>query len=102
VLTDARLSADQIDAHLRQGRDVEFLQRIRRIKGEALSEAYRIEGILSRLEMQLFLVATGKASLRYAEAAEADLVASTTDEDARRIVRSLVATDVSQAQGSGV
>jgi hypothetical protein len=102
VLTDAPLSAEQIEAHLRQGRDVEFLQRTKRLKGEAIDEAYRIEGVLGRLEMQLYLVAKGKASLRYAEAAEADLVASTTDENARRLVRALVAADVFKSQGSDV
>jgi hypothetical protein len=75
---------------------VEFLQRTKRLKGEAINEAYRVEGVLSRLQMQLYLVATGKASLRYAEAAEADLVSSTADENARRLVRALVAADMSK------
>jgi hypothetical protein len=47
------------------------------------------------LRRRLFLVAVGRASATFAISVEADFLAWTSDEDARRRIRAMVQSDVS-------
>ena len=54
-------------------------------------------GVIEDLRRRLFLVAAGRASMKFAALAEADLAAWTLDEATRQMIRALVENEVDRS-----
>jgi hypothetical protein len=85
------ISATQVEIYAEVDGDIDLYQRRGSPQRAILGDAWKgIEDLRSRL----FLVAVGCASVAFTSSVEADLLAWTVDEDARRRIRTMVESDI--------
>jgi hypothetical protein len=85
------VSGAQVQIYADFGGDVDQYQRRGSPQRAMLDDAW---GTIEDLRRRLFLVAAGRASAKFAASAEADLLAWTSDDDARRFIRAMVDRDL--------
>jgi hypothetical protein len=85
------VSAAQVEIYARFNGDVDIYQRRGSPQRDVMGDTWNtIEDLRSRL----FLISTARASDKFASSTEADLLAWTANEEARRLIRALVDQDV--------
>jgi hypothetical protein len=95
VSNDTTVSAAQIQTYRSYlDRDLDMVERTGELKGESMREAWRVSSIVDGLRQKLFIVAKGQASAKFSDMAETELINSTTDEEARELIRTIVRNDV--------
>lgn len=85
------VSAVQVDIYTTHDGDIDLYQRRGSPRMAILGDSWKT---IEDLRRRLFLVAVGRASAMFANSLEADLLAWTSDEDARRRIRAMVENDV--------
>jgi hypothetical protein len=85
------VSAAQVDIYTTHNGDIDMYQRRGSPQKDILGDSWET---IEDLRRRLFLVAAGRASATFANSVEADLLAWTSDEDARRRIRAMVESDV--------
>jgi hypothetical protein len=86
------VSAAQVDIYTAHNGDIDLYQRRGSPQMAILGDSWKT---IEDLRRRLFLVAVGRASATFASSVEADLLAWTSDEGARRLIRAMVEGDVS-------
>jgi hypothetical protein len=84
------VSAAQVEIYARFNGDVDMYQRCGSPQSDVMGDAWNT---IEDLRRRLFLISTGRAAEKFVSSTEADLLAWTTDEDARRRIRALVDQD---------
>ena len=85
------VSAAQVDIYTAHNGDIDLYQRRGSPQMAILGDSWKT---IEDLRRRLFLTAVGRASATFANSVEADLLAWTSDEDARRRIRAMVESDV--------
>jgi hypothetical protein len=85
------VSAAQVEIYARFDGDIDMYQRRGSPQRAILGDTWKT---IEDLRRRLFLVAAGRASVTFASSVEADFLAWTLDDDARRRVRAIVESDV--------
>jgi hypothetical protein len=85
------VSAAQVDIYITHNGDIDLYQRRGSPQMDILGDSWEA---IEDLRRRLFLVAVGRASTTFASSVEADMLAWTSDEDARLRIRALVESDV--------
>jgi hypothetical protein len=85
------VSAAQVDIYTTHNGDIDLYQRRGSPQMAILGASWKT---IEDLRRRLFLVAVGRASATFANSVEADLLAWTSDEDARGRIRAMVESDV--------
>ena len=85
------VSAAQVDIYAKHNGDIDLYQRRGSPQAVILGDFWKT---IEDLRRRLFLVAVGRASATFASSVEANLLAWTSDEDARRRIRAMVESDV--------
>jgi hypothetical protein len=85
------VSAAQVEIYARFDGDIDMYQRQGSPHRAILGDAWKT---IEDLRRRLFLVTAGRASATFASSVEADFLAWTLDEDARRRIRAMVESDV--------
>ena len=85
------VSAAQVDSYTTHNGDIDLYQRRGSPQMAILGDSWKT---IEDLRRRLFLVAVGRSSATFANSVEADLLAWTSDEDARRRIRAMAESDV--------
>jgi hypothetical protein len=85
------VSAAQVDLYAASNGDIDLYQRRGSPQMHILGDSWKT---IEDLRRRLFLAATGRASATFAASVEADLLAWTSDEEARCRIRAIVDVDV--------
>jgi hypothetical protein len=91
------VSAAQVDIYTAHNGDIDLYQRRGSPQMATLGDSWKT---IEDLRRRLFLVAVGRASATFARSAEVDLLAWTSDDDARRRIRAMVESDVKEQSKS--
>jgi hypothetical protein len=84
------VSAAQVEIYAAHIGDIDLYQRRGSPQKAILGDSWKT---IEDLRRRFFLVAAGRASVTFANSVEADLLAWTMDEDARRRIRAIVQSD---------
>ena len=91
------VSAAQVEIYATFNGDIDMYQSRGSPQSAIVGDVWKT---IEDLRRRLFLVATGRASVKFASTTEADFLAWTTDDDARRRIRALVDRDVKAQSNS--